>query len=66
MKEYKCKVMPGCVWGRMPSGTAMRFATEQEYAEAYRAEEDEIVDELARLEELRELDFPEDYNFLVA
>ena len=66
MAEYKCKIMPDCVWGRMPSGVAMKFATEDEYAEAYRNEENEIVDELARLEELRSLEFPEDYNFMIA
>ena len=66
MAEYKCKIMPDCVWGRMPSGVAMKFATEEEYAEAYRNEENEIVDELARLEELRSLEFPEDYSFMVA
>lgn len=66
MAEYKCKIMPDCVWGRMPSGVAMKFATEAEYAEAYRNEENEIIDELARLEELRSLEFPEDYSFMVA
>ena len=66
MATYKCKVMPDCVWGRMPSGIAMRFATENEYAEAYRDEENEIYDEMARLEELRCAEFPEDYTFLVA
>ena len=66
MAQYKFKVMPDCVWGRMPSGIALRFATESEYAEAYREEENEIVDEMARLEALRMAEFPEDYNFLVA
>lgn len=66
MATYKVKVMPDCVWGRMPSGVARRFATESEYAEAYRDEENEIVDEMARLSELMSVEFPEDYNFMIA
>lgn len=66
MATYKCKIMPDCVWGRMPSGVAVRFATENDYADAYKAEEDEIVDEMARLENLMSLEFPEDYNFMIA
>lgn len=66
MATYKCKIMPDCVWGRMPSGVAVRFATEKDYADAYKAEEDEIVDEMARLENLMSLEFPEDYNFMIA
>lgn len=66
MATYKCKIMPDCVWGRMPSGVAIRFATENDYADAYKAEEDEIVDEMARLENLMSLEFPEDYNFMIA
>jgi hypothetical protein len=50
----------------MPSGMAVRFATENDYADAYKAEEDEIVDEMARLENLMSLEFPEDYNFMIA
>ena len=66
MATYKAKVMPDCVWGRMPSGVARRFATESEYAEAYRDEENEIVDEMARLSELMSVEFPEDYGFMIA
>lgn len=54
MATYKCKTVNGCVWGRMPSGVAMRFKTEDEYAKAYHAEEDEIADELARLDAERQ------------
>lgn len=66
MADYSCTYLPGCVIGVMPCGEERMFVTESEYCEAYRDEENEIVDELARLEALRELDFPEDYSFMIA
>lgn len=54
MAAYKFKIVNGYVWGRMPSGIAVKFETEEDYRKAYRAEEDEIADEMARLDAERQ------------
>lgn len=66
MAKFKFKIVNGILWGRMPSGIAKVFNSLFDYVEAYTNEEDEIVDELARLEEERKsIEYPEDYAFLV-
>ena len=47
--------------GILPSGEEQEFATLDEYYDTYRDEENEIVDELFRLENERFVEYPEDY-----
>lgn len=47
--------------GVLPSGEEQEFATLDEYYDTYRDEENEIVDELFRLENERFVEYPEDY-----
>ena len=49
------------IWGQMPCGEIREFDSPYLYEQAYKNEEDEIADELARLEADRELEFPEDF-----
>lgn len=58
--DYVCH--SGKIWGRMPSGEILEYDTISLYQEAYRAEENEIVDEMARLEEEKIRDYPEDWR----
>lgn len=51
-------------WGMMPCGEVKVFYSvycKTLYEFAYKAEEDEIADELARLEEERFVEYPEDF-----
>lgn len=48
--------------GDMPSGEVRKFKTEKAYHDAYKKELDEFVDEMARLENVIALEFPEDYR----
>lgn len=62
MAEYKCvKIDENTVWGILPCGEIKEFGSELEYRIAYRCEEDSIVDEMARLDAERLLDYPEDW-----
>lgn len=63
MAEYNCEYTETGVLGILPCGEVHEYATEEEYKQAYYDELDEIVDELARLEYERTLDFPDDYVF---
>lgn len=54
------------VWGQMPSGEIKQFNSPFEYNKAYKEEEDEIADELARLEALKEIDDLQNDRFMTA
>ena len=45
----------------MPCGDVKTFYSYKQYSNAYDAELDEFVDEMFRLEQENELEFPEDY-----
>ena len=49
------------VHGFMPSGEEKVFATIDDYVEQFLKEEDEFIDEMARLEEEKFVEYPEDY-----
>jgi len=51
------------IYGVMPCGDIKKFSTEAAYETAYQAELDEFIDEMARLSEENEIEFPEDYSF---
>jgi hypothetical protein len=48
-------------YGVMPCGDVKTFYSYKQYSNAYDAELDEFVDEMFRLEQENELEFPEDY-----
>lgn len=50
------------VWGQMPSWEIHEFSSVEEYLRAYKDEEDEIVDNLFRLEQERMIELPEDWE----
>ena len=60
MSEYEFELTKSGVLGTLPSGEQREFATESEYWEAYRDEEDEIVDELFDLNNGYEIE--DDFN----
>lgn len=62
MAEKKAVKVDGKIWGRLPCGEIHEYDNMLEYNIAYTAEEDEIVDELARLEAERFIDYPEDWR----
>lgn len=64
MASYKYKIINGVVWGRLPCGEVHKYKSVKAYTDAYHAEEDEIADAMARLEEERIQEWPEDYSFL--
>lgn len=66
MAEYKYKKIGNVIWGRMPDGTAQKFKTVKDYNEAYYTALDEIIDQIAELHKRMEMEYPEDYNFIVA
>ncbi len=49
MSEYLCSYTDVGVIGVMPCGEERIFATEDDYAEAYHDEENEIIDQLYEL-----------------
>lgn len=49
------------VLGVMPGGDEKFFQTVDEYVAAYKAEEDEFIDEMARLEEENFVEYPEEW-----
>ena len=49
MHDYEFEVVDSGVIGIMPSGEEREFCTEDEYYDAYTEEENEFVDEMARL-----------------
>lgn len=49
------------VLGTLPTGEKREFATEEEYREAYRKEEDEIYDFMAEIY-ANEPEYPEDWS----
>ena len=51
MADYQFEETEFGILGTMPSGEQFMFHSEEEYSKAYWAEVDEIVDEMARLEE---------------
>ena len=51
----------GKIWGRLPCGEINEYDSVEEYSQAYRKDENDIVDGLAEQEALRMLDFPEDF-----
>ncbi len=60
MADYQFEETESGILGMMPCGEQFMFPTEAEYSKAYWAEIDEIVDEMARLEEenrTEEVDF---------
>lgn len=67
MAEYKYKKVNNVIWGRMPDGTAQKFETVKAYNEAYYTALDEIIDQIEELHKRMEVvEYPEDYNFIVA
>lgn len=63
MEEYEFEVTPYGVRGVLPSGEERDFSSEEEYHEAYIAEEDEFISEIERLHFYDEpIDYPEDWN----
>lgn len=62
-RNYNCVCHRGKVWGKMPISQEIReFDTVFQYEQACRLEEDEFIDELARLEAEKELEYPEDFK----
>lgn len=63
MHEYEFEMTDFGCEGWLPCGEKQLFATEEEYHEAYTDEENEFVDEMARLHYFDEMiDYPEDWN----
>lgn len=62
MCERKYVFAGNYVWGRLPSGEIREYESILEYLNAYKHEEDEVIDELFRLEnDLRLDDLQNDY-----
>ena len=62
MCERKYVFVGNYVWGQLPSGEIREYESILDYMNAYKHEEDEIVDELFRLEnDLRLDDLQNDY-----
>lgn len=60
MWDFEFTYTDSGVMGVMPCGDQIEFPTEEEYREAYKEEEDEIYDEMARLHYYDEpIDYPE-------
>ncbi len=62
MHEYEFTETSFGVIGTMPSGEQVEFATEKEYEEAYRDEENEFYDELADWYSDNVVEYPEDWQ----
>lgn len=50
-------------YGTLPGWDEKWYPNEEAYKQAYRDEENEIVDALAELEAERIIDYPEDYRY---
>lgn len=62
MCERKYVIVDNYVWGQLPSGEIREYESILEYMNAYKHEEDEVIDELFRLEnDLRLDDLQNDY-----
>ena len=62
MCERKYVIVGNYVWGQLPSGEIREYKSILEYMNAYKHEEDEVIDELFRLEnDLRLDDLQNDY-----
>lgn len=64
MAEFQFTEQNGKVFGTLPSWEVKAFPSIEAYRDAYIAEENEIVDELARLENERFVEYPEDYAWI--
>lgn len=63
MWDFEFEVTESGVLGTLPTGEQRLFATENEYAEAYEDEENEIIDFMAECYGDHVIDYPDDYIY---